>query len=156
MNISATLIGQSVVFFLFVWFCMHFIWPPLTKALEERKQNIADGLAAGERGKHEQQLAEKRAVETIKKAKAAAAEVIAHAEKRASEIADEAKLRAKEEAERILLAAKADIDQEVNRAREGLRAAVAQLAVAGAERILAKEIDAKAHAQLLDSVMKQL
>ena len=156
MNINATLIGQSIAFFLFVWFCMKFIWPPLTKALEDRKRTIADGLAAAEKGKREQELGEKKALETIKKAKQDAAEVIALAEKRAAEIAEDAKHQAKTEAEHILTAARADIEQEMNRAKEQLRAAVAQLAVVGAARILEKEVDAKTHAQLLEAVVKQL
>lgn len=156
MNINATLIGQSIAFFLFIWFCMKFIWPPLTRALDERKKTIADGLAAAEKGKRELELGEKKALETIKKAKQDAAEVIALADKRAAEIADEAKNQAKAEAERIVAAARADIEQEVNRAKESLRAAVSELAVVGASRILEKEVDSKAHAQLLDAVVKQL
>ncbi len=156
MNLDATMIGQSIAFFLFVWFCMKFIWPPLTQALEERKKTIADGLAAAERGKREQELGEKKALDTIKKAKQDAAEVIALAEKRAAEIADEAKEHARVEAERIIAAARADIDQEVNRAKEQLRQAVSELAVAGAARILEKEVDAQAHARLLEAVVKQL
>ena len=156
MNITATLIGQSIAFFLFVWFCMKFVWPPIMKALDERKRTIADGLAAGEKGRHELELGHKKALETIKKAKGDAAEVIALAEKRAAEIADEAKQHAKAEAERIVTAARADIEQEINRAREHLRAAVAELAVTGAARILEKEVDAKAHAKLLDALVKQL
>ena len=156
MNIDATLIGQSTAFFLFVWFCMKFIWPPLTKALEDRKRIIADGLAAAEKGKYEQELGEKKALETIKKARQDAAEVINLAEKRAAEIADEAKDHARVEAERIVAAARADIEQEINRAKEQLRKAVSDLAVTGAARILEKEVDAKAHAQLLDAVVKQL
>lgn len=156
MNINLTLIGQSLTFILFVWFCMKFIWPPLTRALDERKKNIADGLAAGERGRRELELGEKKALETIKKAKQEAAEVISLAEKRAAEIADEAKDHAKAEAERIVAAARAEIEQELNRAKEQLRAAVSELAVAGAARILEKEVDAKAHAKLLEGVVKQL
>ncbi len=156
MNINATLIGQSIAFFLFVWFCMKFVWPPIVKALDERRRTIADGLAAGERGRREQELGEKRALETIKKAKGDAGEIIVLAEKRASEIAEEAKHQAKADAERIVRAARADIEQEVNRAREHLRAAVAELAVVGASRILEKEVDAKAHAKLLEAVVKQL
>src|SRR3972149_6928609 len=132
MNITATLIGQSIAFFLFVWFCMKFIWPPLTQALDDRKKTIADGLAAAEKGRRELELGEKKALETIKKAKQDAAEVIALAEKRAAEIADEAKEAAKAEADRIVGAARADIEQEVNRAKESLRAAAAELAVVGA------------------------
>ena len=156
MNINATLIGQSIAFFLFVWFCMKFIWPPLTKALDERKKIIADGLAAAERGKREQELGEKKALDAIKKAKQDAAEVIALAEKRAAEIADEAKEHAKVEAERIVAGARADIEQEVNRAKEQLRAAVSELAVVGASRILEKEVNAQTHARLLEAVVKQL
>jgi len=156
MNIDATLIGQSIAFFLFVWFCMKFIWPPLTQALEDRKRTIADGLAAAEKGKYEQELGEKKALETIKKAKQDAAEVIALAEKRAAEVADEAKDHAKIEAERIVAAARTDIDQEINRAKEQLRVAVSDLAVTGAARILEKEVDAKTHARLLEAVIKQL
>ena len=156
MNINATLIGQTIAFILFVWFCMKFVWPHIMKALEERKKTIADGLAAGEKGRYEQELGQKKALETIKKAKQDAAEVIALAEKRAAEIADEAKGQAKAEAERIVHAARADIEQEVNRAREQLRTAVGELAVAGAARILEKEVDAKAHAKLLDALVKQL
>jgi len=156
MNINATLIGQMIAFIVFVWFCMKFVWPPLTKILDERKKTIADGLAAAERGRHEHELAEKRALETLKKAKQDAAEIVAVAEKRAAEVADEAKSHAKAEAERIVAAAKADIDQEVVRAKEALRAAVAELAVAGAARILEKEVDAKSHARLLETVAAKL
>ena len=156
MNINATLIGQSIAFFIFVWFCMKFVWPPLMRALDERKRTIADGLAAAERGKRELELSEKRALDVLKKAKSDAQEVIGLAEKRAAEVADEAKQQARAEAERIVQAARADIEQEVNRAREQLRARLAELAAAGAGRILEKEIDAKAHARLLESVAKQL
>ena len=156
MNITATLIGQSIAFFLFVWFCMKFVWPPIMKALDDRRRTIADGLAAAEKGKRELELGEKKALETIKQAKQDAAEVIALAEKRAAEIADEAKEHAEAEADRIVIAARADIEQEVNRAKESLRAAVSELAVVGAARILEKEVDAKAHAKLLETVVKQL
>ncbi|MFP5348635.1 MAG: F0F1 ATP synthase subunit B [Gammaproteobacteria bacterium] len=156
MNINATLIGQSIAFFIFVWFCMKYVWPPLTRALDERKRTIADGLAAAERGKRELEQAEKRALDVLKKAKSDAQEVIGLAEKRAAEVADEAKQQARAEAERILQAARADIEQEANRAREQLRARLAELVAAGAGRILEKEIDAKAHARLLESVAKEL
>jgi len=156
MNINATLIGQSIAFFIFVWFCMKYVWPPLMRALDERKRTIADGLAAAERGKRELEQAEKRALDIMKKAKSDAQEVIGLAEKRAAEVAEEAKQQAREEAERIVHAAKADIEQETNRAREQLRARLAELVAAGAGRILEKEIDAKAHARLLESVAKEL
>ena len=156
MSINLTLIGQSIAFFFFVWFCMKFVWPPLMKTLDERKKNIADGIAAGEKGRHELELAEKRAVEVIREAKEKASEIVQHAERRAAEIADEAKGHAKEEAERILSAARADAEQEINHAREALRAQLGSLVVAGASRILEREIDAKAHAAIVDSVVKEL
>lgn len=156
MNINLTLIGQSIIFILFVAFCMKFIWPPIMAALAERKKQIADGLAAGEKGKHELQLAEKRAIDILKEAKQRATGIIALAEKRASEIHEESKESAKVKAARIIQAAQDEIDMEINRAREKLRTSVSQLAIAGARQILKKEIDAKTHAQLLDQVAKQL
>jgi len=156
MNITATLIGQSVAFFLFVWFCMRFVWPPIMRALDTRKKTIADGLAAGEKGRHELELAERRAGEVVRDAKGKAGEILSQAEKRAGEVIDEAKHQAKIEADGILTAARAEVDRERNAAREQLRQQVATLAVAGAARILEKEIDAKSHARLLDDVVKQL
>ena len=156
MNINATLIGQSIAFFLFVWFVMKFVWPPLIAALDERKKTIADGLAAAERGQHEQELAEKKAAEYLKDAKEQASEVLSQAQKRASEIVEEAKDGAKEEAERILVAAHASIDQEVNRAKENLRQQVAGITVAGAEKVLKREIDEKAHADIVDDLIAQI
>ena len=156
MNITATLFGQTITFFLFVWFCMKFVWPPIMNALVTRKQHIADGLAAGERGKHELELASKRAADNLRESKTSAAEVIAQAEKRAAQIVDEAKGVAKAEGDRLIVAAKAEIDQEATRARESLRESVATLAVAGAEKILRREVDAKAHADLLEAIKKEL
>ncbi|GMR04079.1 MAG: F0F1 ATP synthase subunit B [Gammaproteobacteria bacterium] len=156
MNITATLIGQVLTFAVLVWFIMRYLWGPLTQLMQDRQRRIADGLAAAERGKRERELAEKRALEILRKAKADAAEIIGLTEKRAAEIAEEAKNQARAEADRILHAARADIDQEINRAREQLRAAVSGLAVAGASKILEKEIDEKAHAGLVESVVKQL
>lgn len=156
MNINATLIGQTIAFFLFVWFCMKFVWPPLTAALAARKKAIADGLAAGERGKHELELASKRASETLHDAKQRAAEIIAQADKRAAQIVDEAKEHAKVEGDRLIAGAKAEIDQEINRAREALRNQVADLAVAGAERILRREVNPQVHADLLNALKAEL
>ena len=156
MNINATLIGQTIAFILFVAFCMKFVWPPIMKALEERKKTIADGLDAGEKGKYELELATRRAGEVVREAKDQANEILSQAEKRAGEVVDAAKGQAKTEAEGIMLAARAEIERERNVAREQLRVAVSTLAVAGAARILEKEIDAKTHAQLLDAVVKQL
>ncbi|RLA36590.1 MAG: F0F1 ATP synthase subunit B [Gammaproteobacteria bacterium] len=156
MNINLTLIVQLFSFALFVWFCMKFIWPPIMAALDERKQTIADGLAAAERGKREQELAEKRAKELLAETKEQAAELIAQAQKRASEIVEESKGEARSEGQRLLEAARAEIDQEVNRAKEQLRSQVVALAVSGAGKVLAREIDAKAHADLLEELVANL
>ena len=156
MNFNATLIGQSITFVLFVWFCMKFVWPPIMNALETRKKQIADGLAAADRGKHELELAAKKAGDNMRDAKAQAAEVIAQAEKRAAQIIEEAKVAAKEEGDRQLAAAQANIAQETNRARESLREQVAGLAVAGAEKILRREVNAQTHADLLGQLKAEL
>jgi len=156
MNFNATLIGQSITFAFFVWFCMKYVWPPIMNALETRKKLIADGLAAGDRGKHELELAAKKASENLRDAKSQAAEVLAQAEKRAAQIVDEAKTAAKEEGDRQITAAKAEIDQEANRAREGLREQVAALAMAGAEKILRREVNAQTHADLLGQLKAEL
>lgn len=156
MNMNATLIGQTITFAVFVWFCMKFVWPPIMAALEERKKKIADGLAAAERGKHEQELAEQRAKEEIQKAKAEAAEIITAAQKRANEIVDEAKETARTEGERLKAAAAAEIEQEINRAKENLRGQVVSLAVAGAGKVLKREIDEKAQDDLLKDLVAQI
>jgi F-type H+-transporting ATPase subunit b len=156
MNFNATLIGQSITFILFVWFCMKFVWPPIMSALEARKKQIADGLAAADRGKHELELAAKKAGDNMREAKVQAAEVIALAEKRAAQIVEEAKTAAKEEGDRQLAAAQANIAQETNRARESLREQVAGLAIAGAEKILRREVNAQTHADLLGQLKAEL
>jgi F-type H+-transporting ATPase subunit b len=156
MNFNATLIGQSITFVFFVWFCMKFVWPPIMNALEARKKQIADGLAMADRGKHELELAAKKAGDSLRDAKAQAGEVIAQAEKRAAQIIEEAKLAAKEEGDRQLAAAQANIAQETNRAREALREQVAALAVAGAEKILRREVNAQTHADLLGQLKAEL
>jgi F-type H+-transporting ATPase subunit b len=156
MNINLTLLGQTITFIVFVAFCMKYIWPPLMKVLNDRKKQIADGLAAGEKGQHDLELAQRRATEVIHEAKQKASEIITHAEQRAGEIADEAKDKARDEADRIVRSARADIDQEVNQAREGLRKAVSQLAIVGAGKILEKEVDPGAHAKLIDGLVREL
>jgi len=156
MNINLTLIGQSITFALFVWFCYAYVWPPLVNALEERKKKIAEGLAAAERGQHEHEIAEKKAAEHLKEAKGQASEIIAQAQKRASEIVDEAKDDAHTEAGRIKAGADAEIAQEINRAREHLRQDVVTLAMAGAEKILKREVDAAAHGDALKDLSAQL
>lgn len=156
MNINATLFAQAIMFALFVWFTMKFVWPPIVGALSARQKQIADGLAAADRGKHELELAAKKATQELRSAKEKASDIIAQAEKRASEIIEEAKGNAKTEGDRIIAGAKAEIDQEVNRAKEGLRQQVSTLAVAGAEKILRREIDAKAHADMLTTIANEL
>ncbi|MGD8407940.1 MAG: F0F1 ATP synthase subunit B [Thiohalophilus sp.] len=156
MNINLTLIGQTLTFIVFVWFCMKFVWPPIMNALHERKKKIADGLAAAERGAHEQELAQKKAAEVLHEAKQQAQDIINQAQKRASEIVEESKDTARTEGERIIATAQAEIEQEVNRAREELRGQVATLAVAGAGKILKREIDAKANEDLLKDLVAQI
>jgi len=156
MNFNATLIGQSITFAFFVWFCMKYIWPPIINALETRKKQIAEGLAAADRGRHSLDLAAKQAADNMRDAKAQAAEVLAQAEKRAAQMIEEAKQAAKEEGQRQLAAAQANIAQETNRARESLREQVAALAVSGAEKILRREIDAQTHADLLGQLKAEL
>lgn len=156
MNLNLTLIGQSIAFAVFVWFCMRFIWPPLLSVLDERKTKIAEGLAAAERGHHEQELAEKRAKEILLEAKEQAKDIVAHANKRADEIVDEAKQDAKSEGERIIVGARAAIDQEMNQAREKLRGEVVSLALAAAEQVLRREVDPAANEEVLQKFAAQL
>ncbi len=156
MNVTATLIGQMLTFFVLVWFVWRFLWDPMTQMMEDRKKRIADGLAAAERGKHEQELAEQRAKEVIHEAKDKAAEILAQAQKRASEIVEEAKDAARAEGDRLKAAAHAEIDQEVNRAKEHLRGQVVTLAVAGASKVLSKEIDEKSQDALLQDLVAQI
>lgn len=156
MNINLTIIGQLLAFSVFVWFTMRYVWPPMSAALEERRKKIADGLAAAERGEKEQELAQERATEVLKEAKQQANEIVASAQKRANDVVEESKSTAHEEGERIKQAAHAEIEQEINRAKEELRKQVSELAVAGAEQILAKEIDAQAHGDLLKKLSAKL
>jgi len=156
MNINLTLIGQLLSFAVFVWFTMKYVWAPIMGALETRKKEIADGLAAAERGQHEQELAKERAKDVLHDAKSQAAEIVAQAQKRASEIVDEAKGTARTESERIVSAAQTEIDQETNRAREQLRNKVGQLAIVGAEKILRKEINVQAHKDIVEALAKEI
>lgn len=156
MNINLTLISQMIAFAVFVAFCMKYVWPPIMKALDERATKIAEGLAAAERGQQEQEIGRQKALEEMKAAKAKASDIVAQAQKRYNEVMDEAKRDAQGEAERIKTAAHAEIEQETNRAREELRERMATLAVAAAEKVLEKEVDAGAHKALIDSFAKQL
>ena len=156
MNINATLIAQLIVFGILVWFTMKFIWPPLIKALDERANKIAEGLAAAERGKSDFEQAEKRVAAILAEGRQQVAEMVANADKRAAEIMEAAKQQASDEAAKILAQARADVAQEANRAREALRNQVGILAVKGAEQILRREIDANAHSDLLGALKQEL
>jgi F-type H+-transporting ATPase subunit b len=156
MNFNATLIGQSITFIVFVWFCMKFVWPPIMHALQQRKEKVAEGLAAGERGRHELELAQKKALETMHEAKQKAAEIITRAEKRGAEIIEEAKNEAVEEGNRIKAAAQLELEREVNRAKETLRGQVVEIATAGAGRILKRELDATANDELIKDLVAQI
>ncbi len=156
MNINFTLIAQAIAFAVLIWFTVKFVWPPLLSAIEKRQKEIADGLAAAQEGKSALEVAAKKSETTLNEAKQKASEIIGQAEKRAAQIIDEAKAAAKAEGDRIIAGAKAEIDQEVNRAKEGLRAQVSTLAVAGAEKILRKEIDAKTHSEMLTKLAAEL
>lgn len=156
MNINFTLIAQAIAFAVLIWFTVKFVWPPLLNAIEARQKEIADGLAAAADGKNALEAAAKKSEVILTEAKQKASEIIAQAEKRGTQIIEEAKANAKVEGDRIIAGAKAEIDQEVNRAKEGLRAQVATLAIAGAEKILRKEIDAKAHSELLSKLAAEL
>ncbi|MFN7834763.1 MAG: F0F1 ATP synthase subunit B [Burkholderiaceae bacterium] len=156
MNLNATLFAQLVVFFILAGFTMKFVWPPLIKTLDERARKIADGLASAERGKQALADANARVEQELIKSRAENQQRINDAEKRALQIIDEAKQQAEVERKRIVAQAEAEAAQEAQRARNALREQVAALAVAGAERILKKEVDATAHADLLQQLKSQL
>jgi F-type H+-transporting ATPase subunit b len=156
MNINFTLIAQAIAFAVLIWFTVKFVWPPLLSAIETRQKEIADGLAAAQEGRSALDVAAKKSEATLAEAKQKASEIIGQAEKRGTQIVEEAKGNAKAEGELILAGAKAEIDQEVNRAKEGLRSQVSALAIAGAEKILRKEIDAKAHSEMLSKLAAEL
>src|SRR6266511_2822180 len=156
MNINVTLVAQAVVFAAFIWFTAKFVWPYMLRAIETRQKTIADGLAAAEQGRKSLEVSTRQADDEIRKARERAVEIVSQAEKRVSQMIEEAKTSAKEEGNREKAAAKAEISQEVSRAREQLRDQVAALAVAGAEKILRREVDPKAHSDLLESIKRQL
>lgn len=156
MNITFTLIAQAIVFIAFVLFTKRFVWPYMLRAIEARQKTIADGLAAAEQGRRSLESSTRQAEEAIAQARSRANEIVAQAEKRAAQLVEEARSAAREEGERELAAARAEIEQQLTRAREQLRHQVATLAVAGAEKILRREVDTRAHAQLLDSIRQAL
>jgi F-type H+-transporting ATPase subunit b len=156
MDLNATIIGQIIAFFVFVWFCQKYVWPPIVNAMEERKKTIADGLEAASRAGHDLELAQARAAEILREAKENSASIIDQANKRANQIVDEAKDKAREEGQRLKAGAQAEIDQQVNQAREQLRQQVSVLAVAGAEKILQSSVDKNAHADMLNKLAASL
>ena len=156
MNINLTLLMQAAAFAAFIWFTAKFVWPPLMRAIDTRQKQIADGLAAGEQGRQSLASTEKRIADMMAEAKTRSSEIIAQGDKLKTETIEAAKAQAKAEADRILAGAKAEIEQEIMRAKEALRNQVADLAVAGAAKILKREVDAKAHADLLAAIRQQL
>lgn len=156
MDIGATLLAQTVAFLLFAYFCMKFVWPPLVASLDERSAKIAEGLAAGERAIEAQAQAEKDAAVLVTDARSQAQEIIETANKRASSIVEEARSDAIKERERQLSAAKSEIEQEINRAKDDLRGQVSGIAIASAEKILQREINADAHNDLLAKLAAEI
>lgn len=156
MDINMTIIGQTIAMIVFVWFCMRFVWPPLVHALDERRKQIADGLAAAEDGQKKLEEAQARFEETVRESREKAAEIIQQAEKRAREILDEARADAVSEGERLIAQAKAEIFQEASRAKDALRGEVAAIAVSGARQLLEREIDPQTHRELLDKLASEL
>ena len=156
MNINATLILQSIAMMIFVWFCMKFLWPPLLKAMDERRERIAEGLAASDRAEKELEKAKVEVDVQIRKARDKAGEIVDQANQRHSQILDQAKDDATAERSRQVTAAEADIVQASNQAREELRKSVASLAVLGASQILGKEVDEDTHRELLDKLIAEI
>jgi len=155
-DINATIIGQTIAMIVFVWFCMKFVWPLIIDMIEERQTQIAEGLAAADKGGRALEEAEKAKAVILEEARGQAREIIDQANTRGSSIVEEARAEAGAEKERILAAAQAEVEQEANRAREELRGQVSAIAVAGAEKILRREIDANAHKDLLDKLAAEI
>jgi F-type H+-transporting ATPase subunit b len=156
MEINATLIGQMLVFGVLIWFSWKFIWPPLTKAVEERQKKIADGLAAAERGQKELQASHGEATVIVSEAREKALKIVDQANRRSNEIIDEARGTAIAEGQRLVGDARQEAQLEQARARDALRKDVATLAVAGASRLLEREIDPKAHADLIEKLAREI
>ena len=156
MNLNATLIVQTLVFLILGWITMKFIWPPLTAALNERQKKIADGLAAADKGEKSLVEAQANVAELVKDARVQATKIVDQASRRANEVIDEAKLSASAEGQRLVAAARAEVQLDQSRAREQLRKEVAALAVTGASKLLGREIDARAHADLLEKLAVEL
>ncbi|GAB3395665.1 F0F1 ATP synthase subunit B [Azotobacter armeniacus] len=156
MNMNLTLFGQTIAFAIFVWFCMKYVWPPLTQAMQERQKKIAEGLDAAGRAQQDLKLAQEKVSNTLRETREQAAEIIEQANKQANAIVEDAKQQARAEGERLIAGAKAEIEQEMNRARDELRTQVAALAILGAEKILESKVDTKAHNKLVEKLASQL
>ncbi len=156
MNFNATFIGQIVVFAIFVWFCAKFVWPPIMEAMQSRQKKIAEGLDSADRAEKDLELAQHEAAKKLQEAKQEAAAILEQANKRAAQMVDDAKADAREEGKRIVASAQAEVEKEVNAAREELRARISELTLAGAEKILGSEVDAKKHSELLDKLAAEL
>ena len=156
MNINMTLIGQTIAFAIFVWFCIKYVWPPLSIALSERQKKIADGLDAASRASRDLELAQEQATQTLRESKEQASQILEQANKRSSQMIEEAREQARAEGERIMASARSEIEQEVQRAKDDLRAQVSHLAVVGAERVLESSVDEKTHRKLLDELAAEL
>jgi F-type H+-transporting ATPase subunit b len=155
-NINLTLFGQTIAFAIFVWFCMKYVWPPLTQAMQERQKKIAEGLDAAGRAQQDLKLAQEKVSNTLRESREQATQIIEQANKQANAIIEDAKQQAQAEGERLIAGAKAEIEQEVNRARVELRTQVAALAILGAEKILESKVDTKAHNKLVEKLASQL
>ncbi|WP_404415690.1 F0F1 ATP synthase subunit B [Marinospirillum sp.] len=156
MNMNLTILGQSIAFALFVWFCMKYVWPPIAEAMRERQKKIAEGLDSASRAQRDLELAQEKASQTLREAKDQSAQILEQANKRATLLIEEAKEQAKTEGERLVEAAKGEISQEVNRAKDELRDQMSNLILEGAEKILESSVDEKAHSELVDKLAKQL
>lgn len=156
MNINLTLLGQMISFAIFIWFCMKFVWPPLINAMQERQKKIAEGLQEADRAAKDLELAQKKATDLLREAKEQAAQLIDQANKRANQLVEEAKEQARAEGDRLKTAAQADIEQEVQRAKEALRAQVAALSLLGAEKILQSSVNQEAHGKMLEQLASEL
>jgi len=156
MNLNATILGQSIAFVFFVWFCLKYVWPPIITALAERQKKIADGLEAADRAQRDLSLAQNRASDELREAKVKSAEIIDMANKRASQIVDDAKDKARDEGHRLIAGARAEIEMEIQRAREVLRGQVAAIVIAGAEKILETSVDQAANEELVKKLASEL
>ena len=156
MDINATIMGQTIAMIVFVYFCMKFIWPPIIQALEERQQGVADGIAAADKAHTELAAATEKSAAIIAEARERALEIVDQASQRANQVMADAKSDAMTEGKRLVEAARSEIERESNRAKDALRGEVASIAIAGASKLLNREVDQKTHADLLDKLVAEL